>query len=72
MLTNQSPVGNTTHKLTAGSLSNPLNVIATLSGLTQNSQWLEWSGSTVARYIRITTTVSPSWVSWWEIEVFGN
>ncbi len=44
------------------------------SGVTTNYQWLEQVFATprVAQTVRITTTVSPGWVGWREIQIFGE
>ena len=73
LLTGQSPDVQTTHVVTGGVDPAPTNVLQTFSGVTTNSQWLEFkpnSPSPPVRYIRITTTVSPSWVAWRELEFY--
>ncbi|MDO3624123.1 discoidin domain-containing protein, partial [Ralstonia pseudosolanacearum] len=72
MLVSQSPAGQTTHVVTGGMSPAPTSVLQTLSGNTSDGQWLEASldGSVSVRYIRITTTGSPSWVSWHELEFY--
>jgi len=73
LLTAQSPVGETTHVVF---FSDDGDVIAesTFSGYTENKQWLEaWFDALLhgVKTLRVTTTVSPSWVAWYEIEVYG-
>jgi len=73
LLTAQSPVGDTTHVVL---FSNDGDVIAdrTFSGITETEQWLEaWFDAPFhgVKTLRVTTTVSPSWVAWYEIEVYG-
>ncbi|MGA3948289.1 discoidin domain-containing protein [Ralstonia nicotianae] len=72
MLVSQSPAGQTTHVVTGGMSSAPTNVLKTLSGNTSDGQWLEATldAPVSVRYIRITTTGSPSWVSWHELEFY--
>ncbi|MDO3514964.1 RHS repeat domain-containing protein [Ralstonia pseudosolanacearum] len=72
MLVSQSPAGQTTHVVTGGMNPAPTSVLQTLSGNTSDGQWLEAAldGSVSVRYIRITTTSSPSWVSWHELEFY--
>ena len=73
MLVNQSPAGQTTHIITGGVGPAPTNVLQTLSGTTADQQWLTFTPSSPlspTRFIRITTTVSPSWVSWRELEFY--
>ena len=72
MLTSQSPSGPTTHVVTAGPAPAPTDTWQTVSGSTTDWQWVVASNTapTPTRYIRITTTASPSWVSWREIEFY--
>lgn len=71
---NQSPDGNTTHEIYGGPSLSSLALLSTLSGFTTVFTWLEASFSPAAsnvRFLRVRTTVSPSWVGWFEIEVDG-
>jgi len=72
LLTSQSPNGSTTHIVYAGTTPNPAMQVAVLSGQTVDNQWLSVDLGTwiAARYIRIQTTASPSWVGWREIQVY--
>ncbi|WP_374568945.1 discoidin domain-containing protein [Ideonella sp.] len=77
LLTSQNPTGATTHTISVGDDPNHLRVVRKFSGLTSDNQWLAHSGDGQhgdrlghARYVRITTTQSPSWVAWREIEVY--
>lgn len=69
-LTVQSPFGDTRHQLSLDGAA-PVTVWDAYS---ENSQWLTFGfGSPVyARTLRITTVISPSWVSWAEIEVLST
>lgn len=74
LLVDQSPAGQTTHRILAGPNPNPTNLVRTVSGNTSTNQWLEVDFSphlTNVQYIRVLTTDSPSWVAWKEIEVYG-
>jgi RHS repeat-associated protein len=69
---NQTPDGATTHQIAGGTTQGTLAPLATLSGTTQTGQWLEATFTAASvRYVRVTTTSSPSWVAWAEIEVYG-
>ncbi len=72
MLVSQNPAGQTTHVVTGGMSPAPTGVLQTVSRNTVDGQWLEVSLDTAVsvRYIRITTTGSPSWVSWHELEFY--
>jgi|GEM_PF-1141565 hypothetical protein len=78
LLTSQTPSGATTHVITgsnsitaAGALYSPIT-LGTISANTVDDQWLNlefpaWQG---VRYIRITTTKSPSWVGWRQLQIY--
>ncbi|MBB6593738.1 discoidin domain-containing protein [Ralstonia solanacearum] len=74
MLVSQNPAGQTTHVVTGGMSPAPTGVLQTVSRNTVDGQWLEVSLDTAVsvRYIRITTTGSPSWVSWHELEFYRS
>ncbi|MCD9230618.1 discoidin domain-containing protein, partial [Ralstonia pseudosolanacearum] len=68
MRVSQSPSGSTTHVVTGDGMA-----LQTFSGNTTDGQWLEasWESAPVSvRYVRVTTTSSPSWVSWHELEFY--
>lgn len=72
---NQLPNGNTTHEIYGGPSLSSLTLLHTLSEFTTVFTWLEASFSPAARdvrFLRVRTTVSPSWVSWCEFEVYGT
>lgn len=67
----QTPGGATTHQIHGGPATDQLQPINTLEGTTQDGQWIESnSPASNVRYIRVTTSKSPSWVAWREIEVY--
>jgi len=66
----QLPDGETEHHVTAGIDGNPTWVIAHFYGHTSHGQVLFASFYPVkARYIRVTTRKSPSWVCWQSIVI---
>ena len=65
----QTPDGFTVHEVTTGAHEVPGMLITTLEGETKISQWIEVPIGKVVQFIRITTTESPSWVAWGEIEI---
>lgn len=70
----QYPDGETTHDVYVGSSPDSLMLVHTFDGKTIDNQRLEFQPDTPltdVRYVRITTTKSPSWVSWKEIEVIA-
>jgi hypothetical protein len=78
---NQLPAGATVHTISVVRDPNNLTPVYTWNGYTQDGQWLEavsddfggpYEGGGNIRYIRITTTSTPSWVAWHEIEVYGG
>jgi hypothetical protein len=72
LLVEQTPEGPTTHQLYFGPSPAPTVLIATLSQSTKDMQWLDVDVSDqnpTGRYLRVLTTVSPSWVAWREIVV---
>ena len=67
----QYPSGHTTHLIYGGSILDTLTQLYTFDGDTQDEQWLEaLTPVTNIRYLKIETTISPSWVAWYEIEVY--
>ena len=68
---NQSPAGNTVHRIYAGSTPDPTTLVRELSGFTTNGDVLTPTFApalTGVRYVRVETTVSPSWVAWSSID----
>lgn len=74
LTTSQYPAGATVHRLLIGDSPDDLEVVHTFSGSTSDLQALtfDFATGTAARYIRIETTSSPSWVAWREIDVKGT
>ncbi|MDC0711787.1 discoidin domain-containing protein [Stigmatella sp. ncwal1] len=77
LLVAQEPSGLTSHSVYVGQDPGNLRLVKTFTGTTSGGQWLEHTGDGLSgdhlgqvRYVRITTTQSPSWVAWSEIEVF--
>ena len=70
----QYPEGETKHMIEAAGPGESLRLLTSLEGLTTEDQVLEFRPEAplegIAR-IRITTTVSPSWVAWHDIEIIG-
>ena len=69
----QNPDGNATHLIYAGSSPAPTNLVASVSKFVSDFEPISLSLSPVvsARYVRILTQSSPSWVAWYEIEIYG-
>ena len=67
-LVSQSPAGNTVHQVSLDGI-----LAFTWSGNTSDYQWLDhaFAAPQTARRVRITTTSSPSWVAWFEIQILG-
>ncbi|MEQ9378063.1 MAG: discoidin domain-containing protein [Imperialibacter sp.] len=72
MIVAQYPVGSTAHLLEARTSAGAWVTLTTFSGVTQEADPLEYTlpPGAAYRYVRITTTAGPSWVSWKEIEVY--
>lgn len=75
LLPAQTPNGYTIHNISVGQDPNNLVALPSLAGYTYDGRWLEYSCNLNTkcghvRYVRITTTQSPSWVAWREIEVY--
>lgn len=71
----QSPPGYTIHNVTGEKASGQKVVLGALDGITidKGEFWLPIdiaSGAGVRR-IEVQTVKSPSWVAWWEIDVYG-
>ena len=72
----QSPDGPTRHRILIGPRRTDLREVAVLRGQTADGQTLTFDVSAAAgrdvRFVRVETSVSPSWVAWREIRVFGR
>jgi uncharacterized protein YceK len=67
----QTPDGPTTHQIYGGPSPSQMELLGTLEGATKDNQWLELNTPAKnVRYLKITTTKSPSWVAWREIEAY--
>lgn len=66
----QSPSGPTTHQISAGPTPDKLTLVEALDGNTTDAQWIELNKPiNNARYLKIETIKSPSWIAWNEIEI---
>lgn len=73
LLINQFPAGHSKHIILAGENINSLKKVHIFEKETDNNQWLVYKfPKTIqnARYIRIHTEKSKSWVSWKEVQVY--
>ena len=75
----QSPQGNTVHEiwLSSSAIQSDLSsatLAHTFSGYTDNYDILSTvlSSPLTAQYVQIRTTSSPSWVAWYDIQVYDN
>jgi hypothetical protein len=75
LVVDQSPAGRTVHVITGGPSRDQLKRLHVFDGSTSYGDELVWTPPTPltgVRFIRIETTVSPSWVAWLEIEALGR
>lgn len=75
LVVDQSPAGRTEHVITGGPSRDRLKKLHVFDGSTGYGDELVWTPPTPltgVRYIRIDTTISPSWVAWLEIEALGR
>jgi hypothetical protein len=76
LLVGQYPNGNTTHRLQVRSSSSAaFETVQEFQGATQDNDWLVFHPDTpleIVSQIRIQTVLSPSWVAWKEIQVYGE
>jgi hypothetical protein len=71
----QTPAGPTVHRVNGRSDGSPNELLLhEFGGTTFDRQMLETSlpGERVVRFVRVETTLSPSWVAWREIEVLSR
>ena len=69
LLVDQYPAGRTIHRVLGGSEPNPSEEVGRVDQDTANGDWIEITIDRQVRYVRIETIDSPSWVSWFEIQV---
>jgi hypothetical protein len=74
LVVNQWPAGQTVHVVTGLTSGGQSVSLGTLSGNTTDGQTLTLpiNSSTPIRYLRVQTTASPSWVSWYEIRAYST
>ena len=77
LTTSQSPEGRTVHRILGKSEAGQFTELTTFDGNTSDGQTLTFAPLQPIqgiRFIRVETTISPSWVAWREIEVIdaGN
>lgn len=73
LVVNQWPNGQTYHAVSGRTSSGSTVNLGTFSSMTYDGQTLSLpvSNATPVRYVQIQTTVSPSWVGWYEIRAYG-
>lgn len=72
LVVSQYPAGNTIHQLWGGAEADNLTLLSEFKGFTQDSDTLQYRPSVPLsglRYMKVITTLSPSWIAWREIEV---
>jgi len=69
LVVDQSPPGLTVHEITAGAHDVPGMSIAVIEDETDRGDRLRIPIDKTVQFIRITTTTSPSWIAWAEIEI---
>jgi RHS repeat-associated protein len=70
----QLPAGRTVHEVQVAGDDRDFETKHIFDGQTDNGDILEYSFCPYldsVRYIKISTTLSPSWVAWYEIEIFA-
>ncbi len=75
LVPSQFPEGPTVHVVEMASADGPMSVVHAFEGDTADSQPLthQFAEALVGiRYVRVTTTSSPSFVSWYEVAVLGE
>jgi hypothetical protein len=74
LLTTQLPEGDTVHRvLGKAAPGDPYQLLHEFAGFSTEGQWLTHAPPTPwtdIRFVRVETTVSPSWVAWREIEIY--
>jgi hypothetical protein len=68
----QFPEGNAVHRIYVGNTPNPTTLAASISEYGRDLEPFAASlGNITARYVRVFTESSSSWVAWHEIEIYG-
>lgn len=67
----QLPEGNAVHRIYAGNTPSPTTLIETISGYGSILEPFAKELNAIARYVRVLTEASPSWVAWREVEMYG-
>lgn len=72
LLPDQRPDGSVTHQVVGRTTSGQEVLLARYEGFAAGGQWLELASETAVpvRYVRIATSASPSWIAWFEVELF--
>jgi F5/8 type C domain len=73
LLVGQYPAGETDHRLLLAGDDGVFSLVAEFVGVTAQGDVLTFlpAAPLVARYVRVETAVSPSWVAWPEIQVYA-
>lgn len=76
MTPEQFPYGTVTHNIHVANsplpdVADSSTVVATIAGPGANLEPMVGAFSAFGRYVRVHTVVSPSWVAWREIEIYG-
>lgn len=75
LLVAQWPAGETSHRLLGRSANGSLVELGRFQQVTEQGDWLILTPDSPVeniQFIRIETTSSPSWVSWGEVQIFGQ
>jgi len=71
MTPDMSPSGSVSETIYVGNSPGPAGVGGSYSGAAATLEPISVNIGVSARYVRISTTSSPSWVAWREIEIYG-
>ena len=67
----QSPEGEVLHWIFAGDSQYPTTLVGTVAGSSTMLEPISIQINATGRYVRIHTEMSPSWVAWREVEIYG-
>jgi len=70
----QLPAGRTVHEVQVSGEGKEYRTVHTFDGVTDRGVTLAQDfcpALTGVRYVRVMTTVSPSWIAWFEVQVYG-